>query len=110
MYLVISGKYEPMIVGAFSTEEKARAAVDFYLSIRSIYLDYPIEIAQIEVDRLYPDSRGAENYMEENSIDVVDSDGKLIERGAERIANGEWPPGRADRDLIPIGSKAEGSK
>jgi len=32
------------------------------------------------------------------------------ERGAVRIANGEWPPGRADRDLIPMGSKAEGSK
>ncbi len=24
------------------------------------------------------------------------------ERGAERIASGEWPPGWADRDLIPM--------
>lgn len=81
MYLVISGKYERMIVGAFSTEEKARAAVDFYLSTWSIYLSYPIDIAQIEVDRLYPDSLGAESYMDENYMVVVDSGGKLIEGG-----------------------------
>lgn len=110
MYLVISGKYEPMIVGAFSNEKTAEAAVNFYLSIRCKWLCPPVKIVHIEVDQVYPDSMGAESYMEENSIDVVDSDGKLIERGAERIANGEWPPGRADRDLIPIGSKAEGSK
>jgi len=81
VYLVRSGGYEKMILGCFSSEEKARAAVDFYLSIRCIYLDYPIEIAQIEVDQLYPDSLGAENYIDENSIDVVDSNGKLIEGG-----------------------------
>ena len=44
----------------------------------------------------------AEN--EEHAIQIA------RERGAKRIANGEWPPGWADRDLIPIGSKAEGPK
>ncbi len=72
MYLVISGKYEPMIVGAFSTEEKAEAAVDFYLSIRCKWLSSPVRIVRIEVDQVYPDSMGAESYMLRTERYLVD--------------------------------------
>lgn len=74
MYLVISGKHEPTIVGAFSTEEKAGAAVNFYLSIRCKYLIPPVKIVHIEVDQVYPDSMGAESYMLRTERYVIESE------------------------------------
>lgn len=81
MYLVISGKYEPTIVGAFSTEEKAEAAVNFYLSIRCKYLSPPVKIVHIEVDQVYPDSMGAESYMQGTERYLVDLTEGFFEKG-----------------------------
>jgi hypothetical protein len=81
VYLVISGKYDPTIIGAFSNEKTAEAAVDFYLSIRCKYLSPPVKIVHIEVDQVYPDSMGAESYMLRTERYLVDLTEGFFEKG-----------------------------